>query len=59
MRWEDPVASTGEKPPEPRVYHTANTYRNYLVIYGGRGGYDSELHIRRCFPLLHLYDTVG
>ncbi|CAG9323042.1 unnamed protein product [Blepharisma stoltei] len=45
--------------PEPRVGHTAIGYKNSLVVYGGGGGFNSTLHIRGCFPLVHIFDTIN
>jgi hypothetical protein len=48
----------GDPVPEERVGHTGNSYKNLLIIYGGRGPYNSALHIRNCYPRIHVFDTL-
>ncbi|CAG9335373.1 unnamed protein product [Blepharisma stoltei] len=50
---------TAQEIPDPRVGHTAVGFRNSLVVYGGGGGFNSTLHIRGCFPLVYMFDTVN
>lgn len=48
----------GDPPPEERVGHSGSSYKNLLIIYGGRGPYNSALHIRNCYPRIHVFDTL-
>mmetsp|Transcript_4454 Transcript_4454/g.4292 ORF Transcript_4454/g.4292 Transcript_4454/m.4292 type:complete len:103 (+) Transcript_4454:44-352(+) len=45
--------------PEPRVGHTTISYKNSIVVYGGGAAFNQTLHIRACFPLIHVFDTVN
>lgn len=57
LSWSTVSISKDMEAPEPRDGHTALAYKNYLVVYGGAGGYNSILHSRTCSALLHLLDT--
>ena len=43
--------------PDPRDGHTTVAFRNFLIVYGGAGAFNSALHTRTCSPLLHILDT--
>ncbi|CAG9331840.1 unnamed protein product [Blepharisma stoltei] len=45
--------------PEPRVGHTAVSYKNSFIVYGGGGAFNQTLHLRGCFPLVHVFDTIN
>ena len=48
-----------ESTPEPRHGHSAVAFRNYLVVYGGVGAFNRSLHIRECFPLVYIFNTIS
>ena len=56
LTWK-PICTFKElEAPEARDGHTALPYKNFLVVYGGAGGYNNILHTRTCSPLVHLLD---
>lgn len=57
LHWDTVVFTKDIEAPEPRDGHVTLPYKNYLVVYGGAGGFNDVLHTRTCSPLLHLLDT--
>lgn len=58
LKWEAPSISTeGDPQPEPRSGHSAVSYRNSIIVFGGGGSYNPVLKLRKCYNRLHIYDT--
>ncbi|OMJ92749.1 hypothetical protein SteCoe_4377 [Stentor coeruleus] len=57
LHWDTITTPKDLEVPEPRDGHITLPYKNYLVVYGGAGAFNTILHARTCSPLLHILDT--
>lgn len=53
--WKDNGIGNGDIPMDGRFGHTANIYKDQLIIYGGEKKYNPALKMRECYGDIRLY----
>ena len=56
--WKDIGLGKGEAPTEGRFGHTANLYKQSIIIYGGEKKFNNVMRIRECYSDVRLFNPA-